>query len=344
MDGIELKAGTEQDLEAISQLSQTVWGYALAVEHLRWRYFQHPLGPCPVTIAVKPDTPHILGFYAAIPVEMQLNKDRIMGAQVIDTMAHPDAQGKGLFGRMADHTFQRMADAGIEVIYGFPNENAYTGCINRLNWHHTGQLPLWLRPLQPLYGALSSANALLRYWPGGKPQLDVKREQPESAMLDGFWKDYTLPVRMNHMIRNAAWLNWRYAQANIRHFQTNSRRAYYWHSLYNTQGQLAAYGVWGILDNGPDASLCELYALDADHLHTVLNDMIAAASEQGLRLFRAYCQQQAVLPALKKAGFIRLPARFGMSLIVRGLTAGTPGGNIHQHRVWQLIGGDLDTQ
>lgn len=331
---IELISGTPAQLPQINQLSKEVWGYPMAEAHLHWRYFENPVDDACITLALDTTQNKIVGFYAAIPIEMQLGKQNATGAQVIDTMVHPDFQGKGLFGKMGDHCFAAMAQRGYEVLYGFPNDNAYGGCINRLNWHHTGQIATYARPLK-WFGRLLM---------GAKAHRNILREKAYITMLDAFF--LKAGARAKHtlgMARSGAWLHWRYDARGIRHFSDTSKRAYFWHCRYNEQGELSAFCVWGILDAG-DATLCEWHGLNAADKKAVLQDAIHLAQSKGLRLFRAYRQTPNNNEKLWHFGFLKLPKRFSPRFIVRHLSANNPGGCIHRHECWRVTGGDMDTQ
>lgn len=330
----ELVQGTEEHLPQINLLSQEVWGFPMHEAHLQWRYFHNPAGNAVITFARELSSGNMIGFYVAVPVVMQLGKDQVLGAQVVDTMVHPNYQGKGLFGKMADACFMQLAQQGCDVIYGFPNDNAYSGCINRLNWHHTGPIPLWLRPLRKGFG---------RFLPRGKMNPNISHELPSIDALDAFLLRSELPSKQCRIKRSGAWYHWRYDARGIRHTRDDSPRAYFWHCDYDDAGALRAFCVWGILDAG-DATLCEWQGVSASASNAVLRDAIALAYSKNLNFFRAYWQTPEDPNRFWKFGFLRLPARLSPRLIVRLLTARNPGGNVHQHQSWRIIGGDFDTQ
>jgi len=344
MADYELIDGTEEHLEGIIRLWSEVYDAPLDDDHMRWRYFQNPIGSTPISLAYDATKKSVVGFYSAIPVRMQLGRDAVLGGQVIDSMVHPDFQGKGVFGTMATHCYQHMADRDYALLYGFPNQNAYRGCVNRLNFHHTGAIPVFVRPLRPLTGVLRPLNALLGLWPRKNSSAPVVHDMPEAQALDRLLERTEQSSRLCRVARDAAWMFWRYHPKNIRHFRDDSPRAYHWECLYGEEGQLSAVCVWGILDHGPDASLCELHGLDEEGAAIVLGSAIASAEQKGLRIFRSYTKHDAVRAHVKRQGFMALPERFGMPFIVRSLTPLTPGGNIHRHACWQITGGDTDTQ
>jgi hypothetical protein len=344
MADYELIDGKEEHLDGIIRLWSEVYDSPLNENHMRWRYFKNPVGSTPISLAYDRQNKSVVGFYSAIPVQMQLGRDSVLGGQVIDSMVHPDFQGKGVFGNMATHCYQAMADQDYAVLYGFPNQNAYRGCVNRLNFHHMGAIPVFVRPLRPLTGLLSPLNTMVKLWPRKNASASVVNDLPEATVLDHLLRETEQVSRLCRVARNAEWMFWRYHPKNIRHFRQDSSRAYHWECLYGDEGQLRAVCVWGILDQGPDASLCELHGLDEEGVAIVLGNAIATAEKKGLRIFRSYTKHDALRKHIKKQGFIALPERFGMPFIVRSLTPLTPGGNIHRHACWQITGGDTDTQ
>lgn len=72
--------------------------------------------------------------YSVFPTLMQLNGKKIMGAQSGDTATNPAYQGKGLFVTLAVKTYELCKEQGIELVFGFPNDNSFPGFKKKLNW------------------------------------------------------------------------------------------------------------------------------------------------------------------------------------------------------------------
>src|SRR5690349_19496844 len=50
------------------------------------------------------------------------------------TMTHPDYRNQGVFSKLAEHLYGRMAELGVCLVWGFPNTQSHYGFIQRLGW------------------------------------------------------------------------------------------------------------------------------------------------------------------------------------------------------------------
>ena len=73
-------------------------------------------------------------YYGVFPCNISYLNQIYLCAQSGDTMTHPNHRGKGLFITLAKKTYELAKDNGIEVVFGFPNQNSYPGFASKLNW------------------------------------------------------------------------------------------------------------------------------------------------------------------------------------------------------------------
>jgi hypothetical protein len=85
-------------------------------------------------IAYQIGTNEIAAYYGVFPTLLSYNGNTYLVAQSGDTMTHPKHQKKGLFVKLANLTFQFCNENGIELIFGFPNENSYPGFVRNLGF------------------------------------------------------------------------------------------------------------------------------------------------------------------------------------------------------------------
>ncbi len=85
-----------------------------------------------------------IGYYGVLPCFIKLEGRRILAAQSADTMTHPEHRLKGLFVDLANRTFQLCSELGIELLFGFPNQNSLPGFINKLGWTTTGSMSVFI--------------------------------------------------------------------------------------------------------------------------------------------------------------------------------------------------------
>ncbi len=79
-------------------------------------------------------------YYGVFPMVITFQGKEVLVAQSGDTITHPEHQGKGLFTKLANLTYDLAIKEGIRFIWGLPNKNSYPGFIKRLNWKDLGQL------------------------------------------------------------------------------------------------------------------------------------------------------------------------------------------------------------
>ena len=133
----------EDDLDRIRTLYAAIRGSCRPEAFDRWRYFGSPEGTCPAVVALDGET--VAGFYTLWPARVRLGQEVVLAGQSMDTMTHPDYQGRGIFIRLAKACYDLAASRGYELLYGFPNPASYPGFVRRLDWNHTGDIPHWIR-------------------------------------------------------------------------------------------------------------------------------------------------------------------------------------------------------
>ncbi|MGH2665139.1 GNAT family N-acetyltransferase [Flavobacterium sp.] len=81
-----------------------------------------------------------IAFYGVVPVLMHYKNQTEIGAQSVNTMTHPDYNGKGLFTKLAALTYAKMEQSGITFLWGFPNENSAHAFLNKLGGKSNEQM------------------------------------------------------------------------------------------------------------------------------------------------------------------------------------------------------------
>lgn len=78
-----------------------------------------------------------IAYYGVVPTLLSIRQQKVLAAQSCDTMTHPAHQKKGLFVKLAKQTFELAKQEGIQLVFGFPNQNSYPGFIKHLGFTHT---------------------------------------------------------------------------------------------------------------------------------------------------------------------------------------------------------------
>jgi hypothetical protein len=79
-------------------------------------------------------------FYGVIPCFAIADKKRILIAQAVDAITHPDHRRKGLFEKIVALSTELSESEGIHFIYGVPNDLSYQGFIKKFNWSQSHSL------------------------------------------------------------------------------------------------------------------------------------------------------------------------------------------------------------
>ena len=90
-----------------------------------------------------------IAFYGVIPCFMRFGDKIVLAAQSADTMTHPRYRNKGLFVQLANLTFQLCHNIGIQLLFGFPNQNSLPGFINKLEWQITEHMDYFILRVSP---------------------------------------------------------------------------------------------------------------------------------------------------------------------------------------------------
>lgn len=332
------REATAADVEQINTLFVETMAMKRSLDHDRWKFWENPFGEPSVMLAVDGD--RVVGQYALWPTPLRFGADEIKGAQSLDTMTHPDYQGQGMFTVLANACFELAQSRGCEVLYGFPNANSYHGFVKRLNWDHTGDVPLYSRLLRPsrhprFSGALGVVmDAVASALPmRSASDIEIRVGRPTDEQIAALLEARRAERDICRVSRTPEWYAWR--------FDDRSGRGYEWNSVYRG-GTLAGWSVWGrdILTSFPRGMLADVVGVDSDATVAAVAASTAAAKRAGMSLMSAAASDPAVGRALNRCGYLR---NNRIALIVRGLTTRTLPANCHDHSAWRIFGADLDT-
>src|SRR5258708_2073413 len=101
-------------------------------QFLDWQYNQNPSGKVVGYDAFL--NGELVGHYVTIPVLYSFNNENIKGLLSLNTATHPSHQGKGLFTKLAQRTFDFAQGQGFKFVIGVANQNSSHGFINKLGF------------------------------------------------------------------------------------------------------------------------------------------------------------------------------------------------------------------
>jgi hypothetical protein len=287
------------------------------------------------------DSDQIAGQYALMPTWLRLGNEVVLGAQSLDTMTHPDYRNQGMFTVLAKACMELAESKGVEVLYGFPNENSYHGFVHRLNWDHTGDIPTWLRILnsdaltsypRPIRKLATMGINLLPVGNDSPNGIEIRSERPTDDEVASLTSSMIMEnekgvCRIEH---SGEWIKWR--------FDSASQRSYFWFSAYGG-GKLKACAIFGTNQWG-EPPIVDVLGSDFKALEAVVSKATSFAKELGQSYVLAFTNYRNIERALKSCGYSR---RKSLPLIVRSLTTRNLDGNIHLHSSWRIDSADLDT-
>ena len=177
---------------------------------LNWQYLEH-LGGAFVSIAFTRQglKRGAAGMYAAFPVRFRIQGRSILAYQSFDTLTLTEHRGQGLFVRLAELTYRKIASAGPSLVYGIPNGESFGGFARRLDWTPLDPFPLLVRPVGSRYFRV---RAKLR-----KPRIMQNSLSGEtmctqvSELPDDFDELYARSsyAHRDGVIRDHSYLSWR---------------------------------------------------------------------------------------------------------------------------------------
>lgn len=125
----------DANLAHLAHLMDTVYGSRTDLAQLSRKYATAALGGQHLGyLAYAAGESHAAAYYGVFPLKIQVDGRTYLGAQSGDTMTHPDHRGKGLFAKLARHTYALAQAEGIQCVFGFPNPASYGGFIKNLEW------------------------------------------------------------------------------------------------------------------------------------------------------------------------------------------------------------------
>jgi GNAT superfamily N-acetyltransferase len=278
----------------------------------------------------------IVGLSAYIRSRFKLGGEVGSAFQAVDSFVSSSMRGKGVFTRLARAYSAHAEEAGVDLIWGFPNNNAAPAWFGKLGWTNFGQVPFLVRPLRAGY-------FLRRLRLPGDFRLSFARDRGLAPMtvaepwIDDLWASYSATIRCA-VLRDSA---------TIQHRLFDGPHA----ASYRVVGDSQADGSGGALvatreaakHGGSIAYLME--AMGGTGLEDVLQSELARLRDRGMELVLAWSFPWSPnYRTLRRCGFVPFPTAlrpieiwFGAkSYSRRGAAADDP-------RNWYLSYLDSDT-
>lgn len=264
-------------------LMQETYGSAMSEAEFDWWFDRNPAGPR-ILNAARDGDGTALGALAMSFARF----DNGLAAFAVHAVTTPAARGRGVFSALELHNEQEAAAAGAKWALGFTNPMAGPILVGKLGWEDVASLRVWARP-----------KRLLRRGEGRLKDAGLASVAPRS--LSG-----------HHIVRDDAYLHWRYADSPRRYAQAGEA--------------IVTHAVW---HGYSSAVICE--GGDARSLRRA-----AAAVDANLAVALVNPGEERSYLA---AGFVPTPRT--IRFIGKRLTGDAPP-LPHDRRAWHLELGDVD--
>lgn len=194
------------DETAITTLFGLVFGQVLTEAHWRWKYLDASSAPPVARLAFNAEG-ELVGHAGAIFLRGWRQGRSLPFFQICDVMVHPAARGqlgkRNLFTQLVRELLEGLAGRWPTAFaYGFP-----------------GRRPFRLGEYARVYGAVERASSLHRAAQKALGSwLSVHPLKWDDPRLDALW-DRCAPELPLALVRDRAYLNWRYATHPFRRYQ-----------------------------------------------------------------------------------------------------------------------------
>ena len=318
----------------IRDLFKIVWGANRSAEYDAKHWNETLTGVCPAVVGIYEE--QVVGFYTVWPMLLSDGVEEIMGGQPIDSMVHPNFQGKGMLRELACRCYELCSENKLALMFGAPNRAAYSGNVGAVNWCHVGNIFEYLRPLAPV----SYYN--MRWI----EQDDRWICESADSSLSGCSVQRDCPVDIGfhcerlHLLkrswqtnRTASWMGYRYRSV--------PDAEYYTIRLPEDRGR-RGIAVCGFRKSRLNlkATLVEIIAPDQYNSKAVIKAALSWAQHKGARYLIAKSTNNDPREQLIRRGFI--PFR-RTALISRTLSWRCYSANPFSSKAWALFGGAFDT-
>lgn len=224
----EVRLGEPADHERFLALYEDVSGRSRSEAWFDWRFESTPYAS-DVELVVAERDGTLVGAELLLPMPLAVGSERVVARQPVNWIVHPDHRRRGVFARMTELLLATYGDRA-ELLFNFPTDALLPG-LEQFDWSTVSRQPTRYRIQNPrrvtdAAGAIDSpvVNVIERVcasaMEAGLDAVDLLTPTPSAASVervdgcatDAITRVYgeTRPDRV-HVPREAAFVNWRYA-------------------------------------------------------------------------------------------------------------------------------------
>lgn len=344
---LEIRAARPEDEPGLLDLFRAVFRHRRDSRRWRWQYRDTAKGPGWSSVAVDGD--RIVGHHGLMRQHLGHLGVEIVAGQECDAMVAEDFRGRGLYSRLAAHSYESAVADGLTAVVSVPSRNSFPGSYplltRRLGYRRVANLSGYTRRIgyrRPLGGAIDSAAKLISrpllagalrlatLAAGADLRVSVERSLPDDL------EEALQQIRSYEVLavwRDSTYLRWRYE----RHPEHEYR-------FFVARGRTGAEGV--VIARVSDRSIviCDVLHRRKDPARTAVILRAVARHFGPSRAQRIEFQgldNGFFQAAFLAAGFRRQP--FGrVILVARSEGGGRLAEDVALSQNWTFVSGDTD--
>lgn len=333
----------------------TLWKNNLAITcsaRFEWFYLQNPMGPARTWIAVEAKTAKVIGLASVYPRGFSLEQRPIRIGSAIDISVEREHRNFGPAIAMTQRILAEHREHGFDFILAAPNALAI-GVFRMAGYKRLGEQMNWVKalktkhlilrrlnagPLAAIVGGLADSTLKildrLKYVPDFRKDWTAETLKYCDERFDDLWARIKTR-RTLHGVKNAAYLNWRYADCMTMD-----------HSFFcvfdREHRRLKAFLVYTLKEH--TAIVTDLVAEDyAESLDTLLLNFIRRMRRgDASHISLCYLGDEAFTRKLRKFNFIQRNVARRCLLYLHPDYPAYAREKISDWRNWTLFEGDLD--
>lgn len=128
-------------------------------EFWNWKHVESPFGPS-YALAAEADG-RLVGLRMFLRWRFRCGERELAAVRAVDTVTHPDWQGRGIFTRLTLAMLERVERDGVAFVFNTPNRASRAGYL-KMGWRDVGRVPVLVKPLRPwrmLFGSNGESPA-----------------------------------------------------------------------------------------------------------------------------------------------------------------------------------------
>jgi hypothetical protein len=251
----------------------------------------------------------IVGLRAFMRWRFTAGERTFRAARAVDTVTHPDYQGRGIFSKLTLQALDALRDEA-DFVFNTPNEKSLPGYL-KMGWQVVGQVPISARVRRPIRFAMrakswrSASESGIEPTSSAPPASDVLADDAMDRLLASTDASGGIATP-----RDATYLRWRYGSAPLLGYRAVEDRA---------RGGLEGLCIFRVRPRGTlvEGTIAETIGPAGDV--RAAGRLLRAAGRSAAfdHLTCSFPARSAAHRAARRAGFVRLPG--GMILVVNPL-------------------------